>query len=411
MYLKRLKLENIKCLREAGFDFTTSAHPNGGPGWFVLAGGNGTGKTTVLQVAAFFYFNTSKYSTAWKMDFTPVKAGDLGHASAVFAKHSGQSRDAEAEISYSWQRDDDGICSIHGNVTKPERTEAMVAGYGSHRRLRGAALSLRDDLEAGTPGVSVISLFQEDAGLDHLAEWIVRVGLKDDAHELRDAVIDLLDSELYQGAIECASRFDEDGRLLFRDRDGREFPLTQCSDGVRSVTGIVLDLLLNMQRVHKTLRIENGIVQHPGVVLIDEPDNHLHPEWQMQVGHWFKKHFPQVQFIVATHSPFVCQAADKIWRLDNEAGEIAPRELSAEQMEAIQTGTIATVLESDAFRIFNTMPSPVRRDYQEYRQLREKKVLGASMTAEEQGQYERLAAQFPAPSVKADADFDRLFSS
>ncbi len=55
----------------------------------------------------------------------------------------------------------------------------------------------------------------------------------------------------------------------------------------------------------------------PGVVLIDEIDAHLHPSWQVDVGFWFTRYFPQLQFIVTTHSPLVCRAAEKgsIWRL------------------------------------------------------------------------------------------------
>jgi predicted ATP-binding protein involved in virulence len=51
-------------------------------------------------------------------------------------------------------------------------------------------------------------------------------------------------------------------------------------------------------------------IPHAGVVLIDEVDLHLHVSWQKRIGFWLKRHFPNVQFIVTTHSPFVCQAAD-----------------------------------------------------------------------------------------------------
>ncbi|WP_437719812.1 AAA family ATPase [Sorangium sp. So ce861] len=47
-----------------------------------------------------------------------------------------------------------------------------------------------------------------------------------------------------------------------------------------------------------------------GVVLIDEMDMHLHVAWQQRIGFWLKKHFRGIQFIVTTHSPFICQAAD-----------------------------------------------------------------------------------------------------
>ncbi len=44
-------------------------------------------------------------------------------------------------------------------------------------------------------------------------------------------------------------------------------------------------------------------------MLIDEIDAHLYPKWQRQVGFTFTKFFPNIQFIVTSHSPFVAMAA------------------------------------------------------------------------------------------------------
>ncbi|WUH88728.1 AAA family ATPase [Streptomyces sp. NBC_00433] len=51
-------------------------------------------------------------------------------------------------------------------------------------------------------------------------------------------------------------------------------------------------------------------VPSPGIVIIDEIDAHLHVSWQKRIGGWLKTHFPNIQFIVTTHSPYICQAAD-----------------------------------------------------------------------------------------------------
>ena len=65
-------------------------------------------------------------------------------------------------------------------------------------------------------------------------------------------------------------------------------------------------------------------IPHSGVVLIDEAENHLHPALQQQLGFWLKRHFPNVQFIVTTHSPFICQAADPGGLLRCVDGRIEP---------------------------------------------------------------------------------------
>jgi predicted ATP-binding protein involved in virulence len=76
------------------------------------------------------------------------------------------------------------------------------------------------------------------------------------------------------------------------------------SDGQRAVIGLVADIarrmcVLNPQLGHEVTN------ETPGVVLIDELDMHLHPRWQRILTSALKRAFPKVQFIVASHSPQV----------------------------------------------------------------------------------------------------------
>src|SRR5262249_52972352 len=107
-------------------------------------------------------------------------------------------------------------------------------------------------------------------------------------------------------------RVDSDG--LWVSHGDRNYPLREMSDGYRAVTALVVDIIHQMQLSYRILKIErrNGIpvLPLPGVVLIDEIDAHLHVSWQQTIGTWLKEHFPQVQFIVTTHSPYICQSAD-----------------------------------------------------------------------------------------------------
>ncbi len=76
------------------------------------------------------------------------------------------------------------------------------------------------------------------------------------------------------------------------------------SDGQRAVIGLVADIarrmcVLNPQLGHEVTN------ETPGVVLIDELDMHLHPRWQRILTSGLKRAFPKIQFIVASHSPQV----------------------------------------------------------------------------------------------------------
>jgi predicted ATP-binding protein involved in virulence len=105
-------------------------------------------------------------------------------------------------------------------------------------------------------------------------------------------------------------------RLLV-NKNGKQLDIRQLSDGERSFIALICDL-------GRRLAIANPDLKNPlegaGVVLIDEIELHLHPKWQLEVTEKLRKIFPNIQFIVTTHSPFVIQTArqGEILLLDKE---------------------------------------------------------------------------------------------
>jgi hypothetical protein len=104
-------------------------------------------------------------------------------------------------------------------------------------------------------------------------------------------------------------KVDSDG--LWIRRDQVDLALQQVSDGYRTVTALVLDLVRRLVECFGSLALsdERPVCPHEGVVLIDEVDAHMHVAWQQKIGFWLTEHFPNLQFLVTTHSPFICQAA------------------------------------------------------------------------------------------------------
>lgn len=78
----------------------------------------------------------------------------------------------------------------------------------------------------------------------------------------------------------------------------------QLSDGLRNMVAMVADIAYRAVLLNPHLN-ENAAIQTPGIVLIDEVDMHLHPRWQQTVVADLSKAFPNIQFIVTTHSPQV----------------------------------------------------------------------------------------------------------
>jgi len=109
-------------------------------------------------------------------------------------------------------------------------------------------------------------------------------------------------------------------------------PLSLHSDGVINHTAMVAELAYRCIMLNAHLGI--GVISGSrGVVMIDELDLHLHPNWQRHVVQDLKEAFPKIQFVVTTHSPFIVQSleSDELINLDVIA-DVAPKTLTVDQV-------------------------------------------------------------------------------
>ena len=80
--------------------------------------------------------------------------------------------------------------------------------------------------------------------------------------------------------------------------------IDQLSDGIRNMIGMVADIAFRCYQLNPHLGAKAAL-EAQGVVLIDEVDMHLHPQWQQLILGQLQAAFPKLQFIVTTHSPQV----------------------------------------------------------------------------------------------------------
>lgn len=90
----------------------------------------------------------------------------------------------------------------------------------------------------------------------------------------------------------------------------RTLPFHMLSDGVRSMFAMVMEIAFRCYLLNPHLGKDAPLLT-PGVVLIDEIDLHLHPEWQMRVVNDLQRAFPRIQFIASTHAPLVVGSLSK----------------------------------------------------------------------------------------------------
>lgn len=100
--------------------------------------------------------------------------------------------------------------------------------------------------------------------------------------------------------------------------EGKKFKFTEVSDGFAAVLDIVADLILKMQGDNSLTRS----YQKEGIVLIDEIETHLHLALQKVIMPLLTKVFPNIQFIITTHSPFVLSSMPNAVAYDLEHQEV-----------------------------------------------------------------------------------------
>lgn len=91
-------------------------------------------------------------------------------------------------------------------------------------------------------------------------------------------------------------------RILI-DHEGATLDIRQLSDGERSVLVLILDIARRLTQANPSL--DNPMQEAEAVILIDEIDLHLHPQWQRKIVGDLTRTFPNCQFIATTHSPQV----------------------------------------------------------------------------------------------------------
>ena len=132
--------------------------------------------------------------------------------------------------------------------------------------------------------------------------------------------------ERISGSKNATLIFDLDTHKLvleFEAADGsaQKFAMDEMSDGYKNTLSMIGDIAYRMAVLNPILG-DQVLEKTPGVVLIDEVDLHLHPQWQQTILGDLHAIFPNVQFIVSSHAPAVIHSVqrEQIRILDN--GEI-----------------------------------------------------------------------------------------
>ncbi|MGN4155110.1 AAA family ATPase [Burkholderia gladioli] len=340
MRLDSIVLENYRGFRHLSVRFQ--------PGFNVLAGVNGSGKTSILKGAREALTGLTYHLSLPSANLAPF--GELGSVrveSTVAAKRYRFEEQYPAQVeaigeafgqAMSWSvalpkpigglqfggRQPGQVWQAASSDQNPDdspmnspRSLPIVAFYPAYRQWPQAQVN---EMLAATERPSRLDGYRywwEAAGESSaLQQWTIsksmeRLQLVSDRSVRWDAINDdelAMVNTALAAVVEGAKgiRYDFAQKCLLIEWQGEATPteFRFLSDGQRVAIALVADIarrmcLLNPHLGHAVTQ------QTPGVVLIDELDVHLHPKWQRRITKGLRAAFPQVQFIVASHSPQV----------------------------------------------------------------------------------------------------------
>ena len=205
----------------------------------------------------------------------------------------------------------DKVQSTESPITRlldQEQSEHFfVVGYGATRRIEVGEYSESTHRRArGLRYGRIAGLFEDHVAVRPLQIWANRIRRKDPT-AYRDAVNKL--NEVLPSNIRFTGEFDEDdGSAMFTFNE-QITPLSSLSDGYKAFIGWVGDLIGHLSDVAESAN--RSLVMIPGIVLVDEIDLHLHPEWQRKVLPTLAGAFPRLQFVFTSHSPLVASTVQR----------------------------------------------------------------------------------------------------
>lgn len=421
MYIQKVEIKNIRSIIDFEIEFANPA------GWHVLIGDNGAGKSTIIRSIALVLVGDKQSSglrADWNdwlnqqsnfgsidLEVNPTKPVNLLINNKYVASIDNGKYLKAARLS----RDGNEISLLISDRALPEFQEMIGRGfsvaYGPYRRFEGGNPEW-NDLFKNPSFVNLaahLSVFGEDVALTEAISWLKDLNYKsleknEESQHTLENLKKLINSEDFLPHNAKLESVSSDG-VFFKDGNGTTISVNQMSDGYRSILSMTFELIRQLVRVYGSelvfKNIETGemFIDLPGVVLVDEIDAHLHPTWQTRIGQWFLKYFPKLQFIVTTHSPLVCRAAENgsIWRLAAPGTNEKSGEITGLDRERLIYGNILDAYGTEVFGENVSISEDSNEMLNRLAELNVKSMLG-EIDETEHSELENLKAVLPTES-------------
>ncbi len=342
MFIKNIHIENFRGLRDELVEFDKSIT--------VLAGKNGGGKSTVLESIAIMLSwlpvklcnyalrgrKISERDISYGADFsrltmtlegeTPMKLTLFKERGATGTRLNSANSDMRAAEKFGC--DMRVMLEGDGQVYLP-----VLAYYGASRDVSGYCspqpISSNDRTEVYKRA------FQAGTDFNKLTRWFVEMAERRAAEMSEAAKLPLkkgnakrLEIDAFYKPLSFVSRalagfspefsaFEvRNGEMWLRSRN---IPASNLSDGEKTVIALIADIA--MRTIVANPNASNPL-RSDAIILIDELDLHLHPEWQSEIAEKLPEIFPSAQFVISSHSPSVMSVAKNLYKIDGKSNAV-----------------------------------------------------------------------------------------
>ena len=354
MRLETIKLENFRAIESAQLDLHGKST--------VIFGINGTGKSSVLKSINLLYtniinqiVNRKELKQNYTLKLEDIKYGqkeatiaaciDFGQEQKSYYRKMVRSTGKKSQDNTSLKE----IADIfHEKYISDEEQNniSIFVNYGTNRLVLDIPLRIRTH-----HSFDIYSAFEKaiENRIDFRTffEWYRNQEDYENEHKIATGNLNYQDRALVAVRTAIMSMLDDCSNLRVARRPRLEMKIdkgnisinvSQMSDGEKCTMALLGDLARRLSLANPTL--ENPLLGE-GIVLIDEIELHMHPSWQRKILGVLKKTFPNIQFIVTTHSPVILSEANEdynVFFMKREDDEIEVKQV--QQMNGYDTNAV-----------------------------------------------------------------------
>ncbi len=387
-YISKVILENIRCFKSLKIDFEEK-----NDNWSLFLGDNCTGKTTILRSIAMGVCDESSANGLFKgVEGDFIRNGcEKGRIEIILKQ---KNRDMLYSIKSEITKSAENSPEVLRQTTDPEGSsfpwnKIFICGYGC-QRLTPNTQVLGEYLSYS----SVKTLFNYQASLLN-TETVLRRNEREikSIEQLVSRILMLDENEFH---------FQLTTKGLSVALPNGIFPIGALGDGYASYIRWVVDFFgWSMAHGERGEKVS-------GILLIDELDQHLHPRWQRCITDILKNQFPDVQFIVSTHTPLIAAGISdiensRIFALkDNDEDGVKMKLMDNELLNGKRADQILT---SDVFGLNTSKSSKNETNISKYLELLLKKDT-SNLNEEETITYQDLLEKIKDGNTFGENDFE-----